>query len=195
MAQQMKSIEELMQLWENTFGIPRELEGVTEADLPEGVTGTIRGRKVGYAGPKSLQEFMFPEEAARGRAIPTMHPEGWKQAMASLGGLMQQHVATLGGLKEAGVRGAFENRILEQLEALQPTPGVATPALDEIGGQAGEGVATVGQAAPTTSVHEARRLKKFKPEYRGSPWMMKVMEYLMDPREIDEDDPLRHATP
>ena len=201
MAAPMKSIEDLMQLWQKQFPASVDWGEVQEADLPpELIRGTRRtygrsgvatkGKKPYYTG----QEFFTPEEAHYGRQLHRLTPEGAKQAMSSLGGIIQQHTAGMAGLETAGLRENILTNALQKMGRLGD-PKAATAALDEIGGAGDKGVATVAQAAPTTSAHEARRLKKFKSEYRGSPWMMKVMEYLMDPREMDEEDPLRYASP
>ncbi len=204
MAQQMKRLEELMQMWEERFPAEVDWSRVPEADLPQQlIRGTRRtfarpgiagkGRKPYYSG----QEFFTPEEAYRGRALHRLSPEGAKQAMSSLGGIMQQHTAALGGLQEVGLR---ENIMLKAVQDMlgSKTPEAASAALDELGGAGDKGVATVAQAAPES--YSARKKQRLgapttAPEYRGSPWMMKVMEYLMDPREMDEEDPLRYASP
>ncbi len=205
MAQQMKRLEELMQMWEERFPAEVDWSGVPEADLPQQlIRGTRRtfarpgiagkGRKPYYSG----QEFFTPEEAYRGRALHQLSPEGAKQAMSSLGGIMQQHTAALGGLQEVGLR---ENIMLRAVQDMlgSKTPEAASAALDELGGAGDKGVATVAQAAPgrtTPTLSQYYKRKEARETgYKGSPWMQKVMEYLMDPTEMDEEDPLRYATP
>jgi len=206
MATRMLGIEELMQLWQEQFPEAVDWGEVPEADRPAEI---IRGLHRTYARPPipgkkgdkpyfTGQEFYRPEEAHFGRGLHRLSPEGAKQAMSSLGGIIQQHTAGIAGLETAGLR---ENILMDAMQKMGRLgdPKAASAALDQIGGQADEGVATVAQAAPrrTPTLPQYYRGKEARETgYRGSPWMQKVLEYLMDPRDLDkEDDPLRYATP
>ena len=204
MAQQMKSIGELMELWQKQFPASVDWGEVPDADLPAEL---IRGTRRTYARPGiatkgkkpyfASQEFFTPEEAHYGRALHRLSPAGAKQAMSSLGGIIQQHTAGMAGIETAGVRENIMTDALQKMGRLVD-PKVASAVLDEIGGAGDKSVATVAQAAPgrtPTLPQYYKRKEARETGYRGSPWMQKVMEYLMDPREMDEEDPLRYASP